>query len=92
MYEQEQRLDQLRRRLMISIPYGHQHDESVGNSVQSVVISTHWILIKLQRLPRLLLFEGSEEVGHGEYADNGGVGSHRQVANALLLHQRHGIG
>ena len=45
-----------------------------------------------QMLGRSLIFEGAEEIRHGEYSDDGRVGGDGQVANALLLHQRHGVG
>ncbi len=44
-----------------------------------------------QLLRRSLIFEGAEEIGHGEHSDDSRVGRDGQVTNALLLHQRHGV-
>ncbi len=45
-----------------------------------------------QMLGRPLIFEGTEEIRHGEHSDDGRVGGDGQVANTLFLHQQHGIG
>ena len=44
-----------------------------------------------QLLRRSLIFEGAEEIGHGEHSDDSRVGRDGQVTNTLLLHQRHGV-
>lgn len=71
----------------------HQKNENVAESETPTAICRCPFFIRCteQMLDRSLIFEGTQEVGHREDADHCGVGGHGQVANALLLHQRHGI-
>jgi hypothetical protein len=71
-----------------------QKNEDVAESQpHAAVYRCPFLMLRVeQMLGRSLIFEGAEEIRHGEYSDDGRVGGHGQVANALLLHQRHGVG
>ena len=43
-------------------------------------------------LRRSLRFESPQEVRNGEDADDGGISGHRQMSDAMLLHERACIG